>query len=59
VFFLCEIIGGEPRPNEEASEIGFFARDELPELSVSRVTERQIQYFFDVRGQADAATQFD
>ena len=59
LFFLCEIVGGAARPNEEASEIEFFARDELPELSVSRVTERQIQYFFDVRGQADVPTQFD
>ena len=59
LFFLCEIVGGEPRPNEEASEIEFFARDQLTELSVSRVTERQIQYFFDLREQPDAPTQFD
>ena len=59
LFFLCELIGGEARPNEEASEIDFFARDALPELSVSRVTDRQIQHFFDLRDRPDAATEFD
>jgi ADP-ribose pyrophosphatase YjhB (NUDIX family) len=59
LFFLCELIGGAARPNEEASEIDFFARDALPELSVSRVTERQIQHFFDLRDRPDAATEFD
>ena len=59
LFFLCEIVGGEARPNEEASEIAFFERDALPELSVSRVTERQIQHFFDLRNRPDAPTEFD
>jgi ADP-ribose pyrophosphatase YjhB (NUDIX family) len=59
LFFLCEIVGGEARPNEEASEIAFFARDALPELSGSRVTERQIQHFFDLRSRPDAPTEFD
>ena len=59
LFFLCEIVGGEARPNEEAAQIEFFARDALPELSVSRVSERQIQHFFDLRDRLDAPTEFD
>ena len=59
LFFLCELIGGEARPNEEASEIEFFARDRLPELSVSRVTQRQIEHFFELRSLPDAPTEFD
>jgi ADP-ribose pyrophosphatase YjhB (NUDIX family) len=59
LFFLCELIGGEARPNEEASEIEFFALDALPELSVSRVTQRQIQHFFDLRRRPDAPAEFD
>ena len=59
LFFLCEVIGGEARPNEEASEIEFFARDALPELSVSRVTRRQIDHFFELRDRPDAPTEFD
>jgi ADP-ribose pyrophosphatase YjhB (NUDIX family) len=59
LFFRCELIGGEARPNEEASEIAFFGRDALPELSVSRVTQRQIEHFFDLRESPDAPTEFD
>jgi ADP-ribose pyrophosphatase YjhB (NUDIX family) len=60
LFFLCEIIGGgAPRPNEEASEIAFFAEDELPELSVSRVTESEIKRFFRYLQDPMAETDFD
>ncbi len=59
LFFLCELIGGEARPNEEASEIDFFPRAALPELSISRVSESQIQHFFDLRGKPDAPAEFD
>lgn len=46
LFFQCEITGGRPTPNHEADEIAFFGPDELPELSVSRVTKAQLKYFF-------------
>jgi ADP-ribose pyrophosphatase YjhB (NUDIX family) len=59
LFFLCEIVGGAPRPNEEASEIAFFAEDELPELSVSRVTEAEIRRFFRYLQDPTAETDFD
>jgi len=59
VFFLCEIVGGAPRPNEEASEIAFFGEHELPELSVSRVTEAEIGTFFRDLRDPTATTDFD
>lgn len=59
MFFRCEIIGGRSRPNLEASEIAFFEIDRLPELSVSRVTEKQIRRFFDCREQPDKSADFD
>ena len=59
LFFLCEIVGGAPRPNEEASEIAFFAEDELPELSVSRVTEAEIKTFFRYLENPIGGTEFD
>ncbi|BDF94184.1 MULTISPECIES: NUDIX hydrolase [Pseudoalteromonas] len=46
LFFLCELIGGEPTINLEVSEIGFFALDNLPELSVGRVLVEDIQMLF-------------
>lgn len=59
LFFLCKIIGGAPRPNEEASEIGFFAEDKLPDLSVSRVTEAEIKTFFRYLRNPSGETEFD
>ena len=59
LFFRCEIVGGAPRPNEEASEIAFFAEDELPELSVSRVTPAQIKGFFRDLRNPSGNTDFD
>ena len=38
----CEIIDGEAKTGIETSDVGFFDIDNLPELSVRRVTEDQI-----------------
>jgi ADP-ribose pyrophosphatase YjhB (NUDIX family) len=60
LFFLCSIGGGGPRTNLEVSEIGFFGPDEIPELSVSRVTEAQLRRFFRfAAGPADGPAAFD
>jgi ADP-ribose pyrophosphatase YjhB (NUDIX family) len=42
MFFLCKITGGGPKPGPETSEVGFFEPGNLPDLSVARVTARQI-----------------
>jgi ADP-ribose pyrophosphatase YjhB (NUDIX family) len=49
MFFLCEIIGGEPRIGMETSGVDFFALHELPEISLARVTKDQIQRMFELR----------
>ncbi len=59
LFFLCEIAGGAPRPNLEASEIAFFDQDEIPELSESRVKREQLVRFFEHAGNKDLPTDFD
>jgi ADP-ribose pyrophosphatase YjhB (NUDIX family) len=59
MYFLCEITGGEARPSIETSEIGFFAEDELPELSPLRVQKRLIQRMFAHHRQPDLPTEFD
>ncbi len=43
VVFLCELTGGEAKPSNETSEVGFFGFDELPELSPNRTNERHIE----------------
>lgn len=40
--FLCELLGGEAAPSEETSEVGFFAFDDLPPLSINRTNERHL-----------------
>lgn len=60
LFFLCEAHGGELiSGGEETSEAAFFARDNLPELSLSRVTAHQIHRFFECLEQPAAPTDFD
>ncbi|MFT4415795.1 NUDIX hydrolase [Fredinandcohnia humi] len=46
MFIQCEIIGGNPIEGIETSDVGFFAENELPSLSVERNTESQLQLVF-------------
>ena len=41
-FFLCEITGGAARGSYETDEVGFFAPDDLPPMSLGRSTPRQV-----------------
>ncbi len=42
VFYLCEIIDGEPAPGMETQGAGFFPVADLPPLSLGRIVEAQI-----------------
>ena len=59
LFFLCEIVGGAPQPNAEASEQGWFAEDQLPELSEARVLPRQLHRFFEQVRRGTLPADFD
>jgi len=59
MFFLCEITGGAARPSEETSEVAFFARDQLPPLSVGRSTAAQIERMFEHHDHPELAADFD
>ncbi|GIP21657.1 NUDIX hydrolase [Paenibacillus sp. J22TS3] len=43
IFILCEAVSGEAAPGIETSEVGYFAEDQLPELSLERNTPEQIR----------------
>jgi ADP-ribose pyrophosphatase YjhB (NUDIX family) len=58
MFFLCEITGGAARASNETSEVGFFAPEELPPLSVSRTTAAQIGRMFDHAANPSLPTDF-
>ena len=46
-FVLCRVTGGSFKPNLETSESGYFALDELPELSLGKNTVAQIRLCYD------------
>ena len=47
LFFLCELIGGAPAGSYETDAVDWFAEDQLPALSLSRVTAAQLHRFFE------------
>ena len=59
LFFICELTGGSARPSVETSEVAFFARHELPNLSVGRSTAAQIERMFSHAEEPGLPTDFD
>ncbi len=59
LFFLCDVIGGEPTPSFETPEVAFFPRHQLPHLSTARVTEFQVEHMFEHADHPDWPTTFD
>jgi ADP-ribose pyrophosphatase YjhB (NUDIX family) len=57
--FICEIISGEATPSRETPEVGFFAPDALPPLSISRILEFQIHRMFEHVRNPSLPTDFD
>ena len=45
-FFLCKELGGELRPSSETQEAGFFSLQNLPPLSLQRVTPEELEMVF-------------
>jgi len=58
-FFICELIGGEASPSIETSAVEFFPLDQLPELSLGRVTPEQIGRMYAHRRNPQLMTEFD
>ena len=59
LFFRCEIVGGQAASSNETDEIGFFTRDVVPPLSITRVTPQQIDRMFEHHLHPDWQTDFD
>jgi len=41
ILYRGQVVGGEPRPGDDASEVGFFGPDELPE-DIAFATHRRV-----------------
>lgn len=59
MIFQCELLGGAPTVSIETGGAEFFAEDDLPPLSVARVTPQVISRLFELSRQPDAPTEFD
>jgi ADP-ribose pyrophosphatase YjhB (NUDIX family) len=59
LFFLCRPLGGEAKTSFETDAVDFFAENEMPELSISRILPAQIRRFFEHNRQPDLPTEFD
>jgi ADP-ribose pyrophosphatase YjhB (NUDIX family) len=58
-FFLCEIVGGDATTSIETSDVGFFELNQLPELSIHRVTQAQIEKCYHHYQNQTLPTEFD
>ncbi len=59
LFFLCEITGGTLQRSVETLDVAFFGPEELPPLSLPRVTERQVRRMFEHCTEPDLPADFD
>lgn len=59
LFFLAEIVGGAPKDSNETVGAQFFAENNLPPLSLSRVTPTQIVHLFQHFRHPELPTSFD
>lgn len=59
LFFQCELMGGEASASSETDGVGFFREDALPELSLGRVTPRQLARLFEHARHPDWPADFD
>jgi ADP-ribose pyrophosphatase YjhB (NUDIX family) len=59
LFFLAEVIGGAPQSSNETSDVQFFPEDNIPPLSLYRVTPSQITHLFEHLRHPELPTSFD
>ena len=59
LLFLCDLLGGAPTASEETTDVGFFAEDEIPPLSLSRTLPEQIGFAFRSARNAAGPAAFD
>ena len=59
LFLRCEILGGSPTTSHEIQDVGFFAENEIPELSLTRIMPSQIARKFEHYRYPDLPADFD
>ncbi|WP_130860518.1 NUDIX hydrolase [Gracilibacillus phocaeensis] len=59
ILIQCDVVGGETKQGLETSDVGFFAEEQLPPLSVGRNTESQLRMIFDYWRDPERPAYFD
>jgi ADP-ribose pyrophosphatase YjhB (NUDIX family) len=59
IFLLCRLEGGEAEATMETTGVEFFGEDEIPPLSISRVTREQILFCFEAKKNPAGPCRFD
>lgn len=59
IFIRCEMVAGAPKSGLESLDVRFFGLDELPELSLHRITREQIALLFEHLNDPDRPTDFN
>ena len=59
VCFQCELTRSSPMTSGETDAVAFFSRDQLPELSLDRVSPQQIERYFQFNCHPDWPSDFD
>jgi ADP-ribose pyrophosphatase YjhB (NUDIX family) len=57
--YLCELLAEERLANVDADAVGFFGEQEIPDLSVTRITGAQISRLFQQHRDPGIPTDFD
>jgi ADP-ribose pyrophosphatase YjhB (NUDIX family) len=59
LFFLCELVRGEVKTSMETSAVGFFGENEMPPLSLARLTPSEVVRLFEHYRNPTLLTDFD
>ena len=59
MYFLCDLLGGEPTNSIETSDAAFFDENNIPPLSIARTTPEVLSRIFEHYRHPEWQTDFD
>lgn len=59
LYFLCDLVGGQAKASHETDAAEFFPEDQIPPLSLTRVTPALIAHLFEHHRHPEWPTSFD
>lgn len=59
LYFLCDLVGGQAKVSYETDAVEFFPEDQIPPLSLTRVTPALVAHLFEHHRHPEWPTSFD